>query len=174
MSRVQADELYVIDDLFISLEGLQEALDGCWIFSSRENDRCRQLYEKIRKRSFKEKGRCTVIITDCGHFYENGLDHGNILHDLLEHGQDHSVRCIVFASISSAFRYRDLSLITDRYYLCTDNLNDLSSVMETAVHVPVKDPFSGYCRKERLMEFYLPEISIEQVQKEAERRNCGG
>lgn len=174
MSRAQADELYVIDDLFISLEGLQEALDGCWIFSSRENDRCRQLYEKIRKRSFKEKGRCTVIITDCGHFYENGLDHGNILHDLLEHGQDHSVRCIVFASISSAFRYRDLSLITDRYYLCTDNLNDLSSVMETAVHVPVKDPFSGYCRRERLMEFYLPEISIEQVQKEAERRNRGG
>ena len=157
-------ELDVIDDLYMGLDDLQSLSDGrIRVYPSSDPEKLRTFYERIRRRPHENDSECTLIITDCTRFYE-GKWALEILHDLLEHGQDHGVNTVLFAAGGGSVHYRDLSLISDRYYLSSDNLNDMSSVMETTVRMPVKGEDEGICRRGELMEFYLPKVTAEQLQ----------
>ena len=166
------DELYVIDDLYMGLEGLLGSSDHTAVFPSSDTEKLRETCDRIRRRTHDTENMCTVIITDCTRFYECAAA-AEVLHDLLEHGQDHRVNIIMFAAGGGSVYYRDMSLITDRYYLSSDNLNDISSVMETVVRVPVKRWDEGLCRRGGLMEFYLPSVSAEQLKTAAEQIGKG-
>ena len=151
----EEDELFVFDDLHIGFDQFKYLGGINDVLYAPEEDRIRILYEHITGVSDRMKGECRIVITDCTRFYEGSSRAAALLHDLLEHAQDYRVRICLFAVSGSSVHYRDLHLITDRYCLKTDSLNELSSILETPVKTAVTDPFSGLIKRRELQEFFF-------------------
>ena len=162
--RRAEDEMYLIDDLNISASKIvKECPCVIDILSSSEAEKLISLFRHLKERNHEEKNHCSVWISDIAMFYEADEKAVSLFRHLLHHAEDYGISFVLFGGSASAFSYRDLSLITRRYALCSENLQDLTAFFECSVRRPITEPSFGMVKEGELLDFRLIDTSENQL-----------
>ncbi len=149
------DEIYVIDDLGYDFSFCSSFHQFIALLDSEETEKIRNLLRHLKTPT---EGHRFVIVTQYSSLTADQEPRRKAFHELMEHAQRYHLWFLICGTSSETISYRDLALAGLKICLKNENLQELTTLLETAIRRPLQKPWSCYVRRSEVLEAMFYEV----------------